>query len=233
MFCQKCGTAMADTAAACPSCNASVATATPAAPTAGAADMVKGTLKEALAAFKTLAGNPVGGLQPAYAALGEAKVLRTGVTFGIVSFVCFLLGGYLSLPSYDRGDVFEILEFGGVMKGLIFCLTPFLCTTAGSAAVRSALGGQGTLRSDCFISGAALLPASFCMVLSGIVGLENYEWVLVFATFAGCIGVMMLFAAYTRISKLTERAGAAAVPIVVVLSAWLASVMAKWVMTSV
>jgi hypothetical protein len=41
----------------------------------------------------------------------------------------------------------------------------------------------------------------------------------------------VLFSGYTRITKLSERAGALAVPIVVVLSAWLAKVIAASVLS--
>lgn len=230
MFCQKCGTAMPDTAAACPSCAAPVAQAH-AAPAAAVADTVKAASKDAVAALKSLAGNPVGALAPAYEGLGDAKALRCGVAFGVVSLVCFLLGGYLMLPPYMKQDLFEFLRFGGVMKSIFFAIVPFLCTAVGALAVRKVFGGQGGLGGDCFIAGAALLPASICMILSGLLGMENYQVVLVVSVFAGCIGIMMLFAGFTRISKLTDRAATIAVPIVVVLAVWLAKVVSTSVLT--
>ncbi len=230
MFCQKCGSAIADTATACPSCNTPIAPTKPAAASAAVADTVKATSKDALAALKTLAGNPVGGLPPVYYALGDAKALRTGIAFGVVSLICFLLGGYLLLPPFVKEDLFEFLGFGGVMKSLLFGIVPFGCTAVGSLGVRKVLGGRGTLGSDCFIAGAALLPMSFCMLLSGILGFGNFEVIGILTVFAGCIGILMLFSGYTRISKLSERAGSFAVPIVVVLNAWLAKVISTSVL---
>jgi hypothetical protein len=109
---------------------------------------MKATSRDALAALKLIALDPVGGLPAAFATGGEAKALRTGVAFGVVSLVCFLLGGYLLLPSFVRQDLFEFLGFGGVMKSLLFGIVPFACTAIGSLAVRKVLGGQGALGSD-------------------------------------------------------------------------------------
>lgn len=233
MFCQKCGTAVAVVAGAatvCPSCHTPVATAPTGASSAAVADTMKATSRDALAAFKRFALDPVGGLAPACESLGEAKALRAGVAFGLVSVVCFLLGGYLLLPPFFKEDLFEFLGFGGVMKSLLFGVAPFLCTTVGGLAVRKVLGGQGTLGSDGFIAGAALLPISFCMLLSGLLGLGNYEVVAILTVFAGCSGVLMLFAGYTRISKLSDRGGVIAVPSVVLVTLWLFKVIANSVL---
>jgi hypothetical protein len=231
MFCQKCGTPLGGAIAACPSCNTPIIAGT--AGSAGAAplaDTVKATSRDALAAFKTFALNPVAGLPQAYQALGDAKALRAGVAFGVLSLACFLLGGYMLLPEIFKQDLFEFLGFGGVMKCLLFGVVPFLCTAAGGLAVRKALGGQGTLGSDAFIAGAAVLPASICILLSGMVGLGNFEIIGILSVFAGCTGVLTLFSGYTRIAKLSERAGTLAVPVVVILAVWLAKVIASSVM---
>jgi hypothetical protein len=232
MFCQKCGTVLADTATACLSCS------TPIVPaglhpggTSPAAETVRSASKDALAAFRSLAGNPVGGLVPAYQALGEARAVRAGVAFGLVSLASFLLGGYLLLPPFMKEDLFEFLGFGGVMKCLLFALIPFLCTAAGSLAVRKGFGGRGGLGSDAFVAGASLLPASLCMLAGGLVGLEHYQAIGVLTVVAGCTGTLMLFAGYTRVAKLGERAATIAVPLVILLTVWLAKSLSTSVLT--
>lgn len=231
MFCQKCGTVLADAAVACLSCNAPIVRSATAPSSAAVADTVKAASRDALAAFKTFALDPVGGLPRAYELLGEAKALRAGVAFGLVSLVGFLLGGYLLLPPFMKEDLFEFLGFGGVMKSVLFGVVPFVCTVAGSLAVRKALGGQGALGGDCFVAGAALLPISTCMLLSGMLGLGNLEVIGILAVVAGCLAILMLFSGYTRITKLTERAGSIAVPIVVIVSTWLAKVISTSVLS--
>jgi len=231
MFCQKCGTAVAGTLTACPSCNTPLAALATGAGTTAVADTVKAASRDALGAFKQLAGNPVGALPAAYAALGDAKALRAGVAFGVVSLFSFLLGGYLLLPDFFKEDLFEVLGFGGVMKCLLFGAMPFLCTAAGSLGVRKALGGRGALGADTFIAGAALLAPSLCMLLAGMLGAGNFEVIGILAVFAGCTAVLTLFSGYTRIAQLTERAATLAVPLVVILGAWLAKVVATSVLS--
>jgi len=229
MFCSKCGTPMGDALVACPSCSHPMTTG--AAFRAGAGAAVTSAAREALAAVRTFATDPVGGLPRAHEALGEARALRAGIALGAVSVACFLLGGYFLLPPFVREDLFEFLGFGGVMKSLFFAVVPFLATVIGGLGVRKLMGGQGALGGDCFIAGAALLPSSLAMAVSGMLGLANFGAIGVLGVFAGCTGVLMLFSGYTRISKLGERAGAVAVPIVVLLSMWLAKVLATSVIT--
>jgi hypothetical protein len=231
MFCQKCGTAVAATVAVCPSCNTPFAAFASGGGSNAMADTVKATSRDALAAFKRLAGNPVGALPEVYASLGDAKALRAGVAFGVFSLLCFLLGGYMLLPEFFREDLFEVLGFGGVMKCLFFGAVPFLCTAVGSLAVRKVLGGRGALGADCFIAGAALLAPSLCMLLSGMLGADNYQIVGALTVCAGCTAILTLFSGYTRIAQLTERVATLAVPLVVLLGVWLAKVLASSVLS--
>ncbi|MCI0650948.1 MAG: hypothetical protein L0Z55_03600 [Planctomycetes bacterium] len=191
---------------------------------------LKSTSKEALNAFKRLATNPVAALPETYATLGDAKALSSGIAFGVVSAVCFLLGGYMLLPV--REGLFDFLGFGGVMKSILFSVMPFACTAAGSIAIRRVTAGAGGgFGGDCLIAGAAVLPMSLLLPISGLLGTGNLEVVVPLGVLAGCLGVLMLFSGYSRISKLSERASTFAVPIVVLLAAWLTKVLSTSIMT--
>ena len=61
MFCQQCGTSLADDAAACPSCSTPVHRA-PVSRASAMAGTVKSAYSNALAALKGFVGNPVGRL---------------------------------------------------------------------------------------------------------------------------------------------------------------------------
>jgi hypothetical protein len=224
MFCNQCGTSLADTATLCLACNAPIARAG-ASPTPARA-----TSQAALAALKTLVVDPIGGLVRAHAQLDAYKALRVGLAFGILSLACFLLGGYRLLPEFLRGDLFEFLGFGGVMKCLLFGSVPFVSFACGGTLARKLSGAQGTLASDAYIAGAALLPLAACSVIAGFAGLENYEVIGIAVVFAGCLCTLMLFTGFTRITKLGERAGALSVPIVILLTVWLAKLLATSVL---
>jgi hypothetical protein len=220
MFCQKCGTSMADTATACPSCQFPSGAPVPAA----MADTVKAAYGSALAALKGFAADPVGRLQPTYAALGDEKARRIGITYGVASVIGFLLGGYLMLPFRD--GLLDFLGFGGVMKCVLFGVIPFAGLAAGSMAARKVLGGQGGAGGDLFVAGAALLPVTLAMVVNGLLGYEHAGAMGLVSILAGTTAVLMLFAGYSRISRLSERATTLAIPIVVVLTLWLGKTIA-------
>jgi hypothetical protein len=225
MFCPKCGSAMADDAAACPSCSTPVPRAAPSRASA-MAGTVKAATSNGLAALKGFAGDPVGRLPQVYESLGEERALRIGLTYGVVSVLCFLLGGYLLFPF--REGLLERLGVGGVLRGLLFAAIPFGCAVAGGLATRKVFGKGG----DVFVAGAALLPAALAMLANGILGLGHTGLATVISTFAGCTGVLMLFSGYSRVAKLSERAATLAVPIVVVLALWVGRSMASSVIES-
>jgi hypothetical protein len=227
MFCQKCGTSLADTATACLACNSPILQAGAAVPGAVAAG-VKAAAGSAFSALKSFAGDPVGRLPAAYEALGDERARRVGLAYGVVSLVGFLLGGYLLLPFRD--GLFDFLGFGGVLKCVLFGVVPFGVTALASFALRTVLGGRGGTGCDLFVAGAALLPVSLAMPIVGLLGYENYAAMAVVTVFAACTGVLMLFAGFSRISKLSERAATLSVPLVVVLVFWLAKVLAASVL---
>jgi len=229
MFCQQCGIAMADDAGACPTCNTPVLRAA-SSRAAAMAGTVKAAYSNGLAALKGFAGDPVGRLPHVYESLGEQRALRIGITYGVVSVLCFLLGGYLLFPFKD--GLFERLGFDGVLRGIVFAALPFGCAFVGGLATRKVFGGQGGTGGDCFVAGAALLPASFAIVLDGLLGLGHSGLATAISVFAGCTGVLMLFSGYSRVAKLSERAATLAVPIVVVLALWVGRGMASSVIES-
>ena len=226
MFCQKCGIAVGEVAAACPSCSAPIHDLAGSPRSAALAGTLKTASKEAIASLRSFAGDPVGGLAPACESLGEASARRVGVAFGIAATAGFLLGGYLALPEFLRRDLFDFLGFGGVLKALGFAVMPFACAVLGGHGMRRILGGRGSTGGDLFIGGAAALPAAAAMILNGVLGLENSTLVLVVSVLAGCTSILMLFSGFTRISKLTDRAATVSVPAVVLLGMWLAKLLA-------
>ena len=230
MFCQKCGIALGDVAAACPGCSTPVGgpvgVLAPAVPSGALVGALKSASKEAIGSLRSFAADPVGRLAPTCESLGEAGARRVGIAFGVSATAGFLLGGYLTLPEFLRRDVFDFLGFGGVLEAIGFAVVPFACAVAGGHAMRRILGGRGTLGGDLFIGGAAVLPSAAAMIVNGILGLENAKLVLAVSVLAGCTSILMLYAGFTRISKLTDRAATLTVPTVVLLGLWLANTLA-------
>jgi hypothetical protein len=175
---------------------------------------VKAASRDATAAFKTFAMNPVGGLPAAFANLGPTRAVGVGLVFAVVSILCVFIGIYITLPSFAKPDVGDSIKF------LVFGAVPFLSLLAASGATRKIFGGKGNYQGDCFIAGAALLPFGFLILLTSLLGIANLEIAVLLVVFALCYGIMMLYTGITRISQVSESRAAFAVPVMIVVSFW-------------
>jgi hypothetical protein len=218
MFCPKCGTQVADTATTCPSCGTALGAPRAAGP--AAAEKVKAASTDALGAFKVFWANPVGGLAPAYESLGPSRALAVGITFGVVFALCALFGMYRFVSgmfgAYGGG-----MGVGGFLKLVVIVIVPFVSVAAACAAIRMVFGGSGSLGTDCFIGGASLLPFAVVALLQALLGPGDYQTIMIVALFAVCITILMLFTGLTRVYKISERSATLAVPLIVVVSAFL------------
>lgn len=217
MFCQKCGTPVAEGAATCLNCGAPIAPAK--SPPGAVADTVKVASQDALRAFRMFATDPVAGLSVAFERLGPNRALSVGVSFGVLFSLCILIGGYVALPGWSRPR-----GVGGFLKSLVCAFVPFVTLAGASFAARKAFRGQGDFGHDCFVSGASLLPFGLVVLLAGLLGFGNLEAVLVLSLFAVCITILMLFAGCTRIFKMSERAATIAIPLMLIASVWLSKI---------
>jgi zinc-ribbon domain len=216
MFCQKCGTQIPENAAACPACSASTTAPKPA---NDGSEQIKAASKDALKAFKLFALNPVGGLSVAFESLGQARTVGVGIVFGIAFALCLLFGVYRLLPGWGRPQ-----GIAGFFKILVVAIVPFVSLLGASIVARKAFRANGDLGHDTFIAGASLLPFGCVALLAAILGFGNIEVISVFALFAICLTILMLYAGLTRISKLSEQAATLAVPLMLIASAWLSKI---------
>lgn len=175
--------------------------------------------KDALAAFKMFATNPVPGLSTTYESLGPARALGVGVVFGAVFAVALLLGVYRFLPQWTRPQ-----GIGGFFAVAVVAIVPYISLFAASFVVRTVFRGQGSWGSDGFLAGAALLPFALVALLVALLGSGNAEVVAIVALFAVCLTILMLFAGLTRIQKTSERAATLAVPLMVMVSGWFSKI---------
>ncbi len=175
---------------------------------------VKAASRDATAAFKTFATNPVGGLPAAFANLGPTRAVGVGIVFGVVSILCVFIGIYIALPSFSKPDIGDSIKF------MFFGAVPFLSLLAAAAATRKVFGGKGRYHGDCFIAGAALLPLGFLILVTSLLGIANIEIAVLLFVFALCYGILMLYTGITRISLVSESRAAFAVPVMIIVSFW-------------
>lgn len=231
MFCTECGGPL-NTLGQCRSCTHQTLVAQPVTASGpslvsveseigGAPQMsakVKAASRDATAAFKTFATNPVGGLPAAFANLGPTRAVGVGVVFAVVSILCVFIGTYIALPAFAKPDIGDSIKF------FVFGAVPFLSLLAAASATRKIFGGKGNYQGDCFIAGAALLPFGFLILLTSLLGIANLEIAVLLVVFALCYGIMMLYTGITRISLVSESRAAFAVPVMIIVSFWLTKI---------
>jgi hypothetical protein len=190
-------------------------------------EQVGASAKDALGSVSSLALNPVGGLGPAYTALGPQRALGAGGALCIVFALLGALSGAIGSERFMMMFGVGLLDtnwFGMFIRTFFSMLVLPLAMIAASFGSRKVLSGNGPLAADVFTVGAALTPLGVALLLSSFLGLGNYELGLLLMLFASTYLVLMLFAGLTRIGGLTEKAAAPAVPIVFVVSLYICKV---------
>jgi hypothetical protein len=242
-FCGSCGAQMADGVAFCPKCGAKAAAqagagaastaAAPAKPAAKAVVQAQGYLQDAMTALKTVVVNPMDGLADAFSQMEKSRALAVGLTCAVIFEVCSLIGGVLHLsrlssalrgfnvPGYTPPGP----DFGSYLKVIIAGAIVFAAVTGALAGARMVFRGtKGGIEGDVFIGGVSVLPFGIVILLSGILGVGNYEVILIVAVFALSYFNLLLYAGCTRISGISAKLAAPAVPIIILISAWLGKV---------
>lgn len=241
MFCRSCGQVLAEGSVFCAKCGTAVATASATSNISGAAaapaqisisktihEEVKLRTMDAWQGIKLFAQSPVGGLPQSFEMFDPARAMRIGIVFGILYEVTLFLGLYRladKLTSTFGGELpLGDLSAKHIFQLIIIGLVPFVTLAASSAIARKIFRGKGAFAGDVYTAGASLLPLGLFALVSSLVGPANIEVIVVLWLFAVTYMILMLYAGCSRIAGIPEAGAAPAVPIMLLLSAWLTKV---------
>jgi hypothetical protein len=141
--------------------------------------------------------------------------------------VCVLLSTYRVVPEFLRPT-----GVGGFVKLVVVAVVPFVSLFVATIAVRTVFRGEGAIGSDSFLSGAALLPFGLIALIASILGPSNLNVIQFLAIFGISLTILMLFAGLTRIYKISERMATLAVPIMLLITAWLSQTIYRMMIES-
>ncbi len=251
MFCMNCGQNMLGVAQWCPACGAPVTVGTSATPGAGGAasqasapepnttatalslskhigEEVKARSRDAWSGIKLFAKSPVGGLAQSYASFEPERAMQVGVAFAILHEITFFLGMYMMASRaaglFGFGIPVSDASVGTLFKLLLIGLIPFASLAGAGAIARKVFRGTGGFAGDVFTAGASLLPYGLAVLATAIVGAANFEIVAVLFVFALSYNILMLYSGCSRIAGIPEAGAAPAVPVMLLISAWLTKV---------
>jgi len=231
MFCMSCGRALAENLRFCDACGAELIRGGASSTTPLSQQLrseVKARSQDAWQAFKLFAKSPVGGLPESFALLNDQRAIQVGIVFAVMyeialllgalifkSRVAQLLGGFLPIGELTASQLFKVLLLG---------LVPFGSLVGASALARAIFRGTGRLPGDVYTSGAVLLPFGMFALTASILGAANVEVIGILLLFALTYSILILYAGCSRLGGISEAGAAPAVPIILLLSAWITKI---------
>jgi hypothetical protein len=231
MFCKSCGRALAETLRFCDGCGADVNDGGAAAATPLSQQLkseVKARSLDAWQGLKLFAKSPVGGLPESFAMLDDRRAIQVGIVFALIYETALLLGSLIfkSKAASLLGGILPIGELTAaqLFKVLFLGLVPFASLIGACALARAIFRGKGRFAGDVYTAGAVLLPSGFLALVASLLGVANWEVILIVLLFALTYSILILYAGCSRIGSISEAGAAPAVPIILLLSAWITKI---------
>ena len=126
-----------------------------------------------------------------------------------------LLGGTLPIGELTAGQMFKVIFLG---------LVPFASLIGACALARGIFRGKGRFAGDVYTAGAVLLPSGFLVLVASLLGAANFEVIMILLLFALTYSILILYSGCSRIGSISEAGAAPAVPIILLLSAWITKI---------
>jgi hypothetical protein len=171
--------------------------------------------REAAGAFKTLMTDPIGGLAPCFARLGNTRAMQVGVVFLIVAVALYSLAALMTFGAVLSG----FGEVTGGEKAKYFFKTLIAAVVAVGAMIgvsygfRTMISRAASYHADLFAVGVASMPFALATFLTSFLRTSNPIVALValaIVVFGAVLSVLILFNAQTTVARLTERTSALA-----------------------
>ncbi len=239
MFCKTCGRALAENLRFCDGCGTDVNGGGAATPLSQQLKSeVRARSLDAWQGVKLFAKSPVGGLPESFALFDDRRAVQVGIVFAIGYEVAILVGALILKSRAEAliGGIFPIRSLIGeltaaqLFKILFLGLVPFVSLIGACALARAIFRGKGRVAGDVYTAGAALLPTGLFVLLASLLGAANIEVIGILFLFALTYSILILYAGCSRIGIISEAGAAPAVPIILLMSAWITKiiVVAVW-----
>jgi hypothetical protein len=191
-------------------------------------DEVKARSRDAWSGIKLFAKSPVGGLPQSYAMFEPERAMQVGIAFAVIYEITFFIGMYMMASRaagiFGIGVRVSDASIGLLFKVILVGLVPFASLVGASVLARKMFRGSGILAGDFFTAGASLLPFGIAVLITAILGAANFEVIVVLFVFALSYNILMLYSGCSHIAGIPESGAAPAVPVMLLVSAWLTKV---------
>lgn len=225
MFCSQCGASADGAAAACSQCGLDLQQ--PKTRPALNTERAVAASKDAVRALKLLLADPVGSIGAAYNGLTSRQGLDVGVAFCVL----FILSSIVAIRMIGRLAQRASFGFMGFSLGIKEVLQIALVAAVPIVSIVAIFFGLqllATKRNDfsraLFAGGAVLIPLALFNIIGGILGAANAEVLALVAIFALCYTILLIYAACRDVLAISSSWAAAAVPVILLATAWLTKI---------
>jgi hypothetical protein len=229
MFCAQCGEELNPGALTCPQCGAKSGAEDPQAVQAKLTEIQEKALRAAKDAghiLRAVLTDPVGGLPAGFASLGPARARRAGIVLSVAFSMISAVGVRIAAGRLLGGLLGDAEPHGVValLKLTVVLLVPPAALVGAMFLIRRVRGLKSELSEEVYTTGAAVAPLAVALLLSAILGVANVEVAVVLSLLAWCYFILILYSGLTAVGGLSSKAAAPAVPLVVLVAAWLAKI---------
>ena len=223
MTCSRCGSIPDSGSATCPQCGTPAISANPPASPQSPSPEIAEARRLSLSAWKVIKAvviNPNEDLPNVFRKLPLKDALETGLFLATLFDLCVILGIYLLLPHWAGRP-----GLGVILKLLLLGFVPPAAIAGASLLARKVFQtAAGAIETDVLIAGATLIPTGFVLLAAGVLGMANFEVVAIVSVFALVYTVLILHTTCARISGIPEARAVPAVPIILLIAAWLSKI---------
>jgi hypothetical protein len=223
MFCSQCGTASDGAAVACAQCGIDLQRKAPASLNT---ERAVAASKDAARAVKLLLTDPVGSIGAAYDALSGRQPVDVGITFCAVFILSCVLGMRTVARSVSSGLVSVSIGVKEILQVALLAAVPAATIVAIFFGIHLAVRQEKSLPRALFAGGAALIPLALFNLAGGLLGPENWQVLALLALVALSYTILLLYAGCRDVLKASSAISAAAVPVIIVVTAWVTKIVA-------
>jgi hypothetical protein len=241
MFWQSCASLLAENLRLWDGCSAEVnsgGTGTAAPLSHQLKSQVKARSLDAWQSVKLFAMSPVGRPPESFALFDDKRAVQVGIVCAIACEVAILLGVpiFKSKAEVVLGGMFPVgllmgeLTASNLFKVHFLGLVPLASLVGACALAREIFRGTGRSAGDVYTAGAVLLPTGIFVLLAALLGSANFEVIAILFLFTLTYSIFTLYAGCSSIGNTSEAGAAPAVPVILLLSAWITktTVTAPW-----
>lgn len=158
--------------------------------------------------------DPGGGLLPAFSRLETTEVKQVGITYGVVSSICFVCSYFMI------GLSFSLPPWQLFVLGII----PFLSLVVTGSMMRYFWHHRGNFAMDLFIAGVAIAPWALSAILIGFIPVSALSLMIPLLLFGCSYSALTLQAGYVQLLNMREAKAASFVALMLIVNSYISFV---------